>query len=129
MVITTHRGKGWNILSLALVLPTVFLIIISIFKYELGLPGPFDAVGPWLEQMGIRETFGWNINLLLLFGPVIAAGISLWQVLYIEVNSSKEQFRFNVTVQKKLLPIFILFLAGLVLTFLFIYMAGENCKC
>ncbi len=129
MVITTQRSNWWKLLSLALVIPTLFFITISILKYELGIPLPFDTVTPWLDRMGIKEAFGWNINLLILFGPVIAAGISLWQVLHLESQFSREQFQFNVTVQKKGFPLFILFLAGLIVAFLFIYMIGENCNC
>ena len=129
MVITTQRNNWWNFLSLALVMPTLYFIIISVLKYEFGIHGPFDAIAPWLEQMGIKEDFGWNINLLILFGPLIAIGISLLQVLHIESHFSSQQFQFNVTVQKKWFPFFILILGGLVLAFLFIYMVGENCNC
>jgi len=128
MVTTTHRSKGWNALALLLVLPTFFFIIISALKYEFGVQEPFDSVAPWLEQMGIKESLGFNINLLILFGPLLALGICLFQVLHIGMNVSKEQFLFNVTVRKKWLPLFIIFLSGLVMAVLFIYAVGENCS-
>lgn len=128
MVTTTARHKGWSVLALALVLPTVFFIIISVLKYELGVNEPFDSLAPWLEQMGIKD-FGFNINLLILFGPMLAAAISLFQVLHIDRHVSKEQFLLNVTIRKKWLPLFIIFLSGLVLAVLFFYMIGENCTC
>lgn len=66
------KQNGITILSLLLALPTAYLICISILKYAMGIDAPFDSIAPLLEQMGIKETIGWNINLLILFGPMVA---------------------------------------------------------
>jgi hypothetical protein len=101
----------------------------SVLKYEFGVHEPFDSLAPWLEQMGIKESFGLNINLLILFGPILALAISVIQVLSIQYQFSREQVKFNITVLKKWIPLFIIFLSGLSMALLFIYIIGENCNC
>ena len=54
--------------ALLLALPTTY-VLISILKYGWEIDGPFDSSAPLLERMGIKESPGWNINLLILFGP------------------------------------------------------------
>ena len=124
---TTSRSFNWlNTLALFLVLPATFFILISVLKYNLGIEGPFDTIYPWLERVGIQESLGWNINGLILFGPLLALAIALLQVLGIEWNFTKEQFDIRVTVQRKLLPLLVLGLSVMVLATLIIYLLGEN---
>ena len=115
-----------SIAALLLSLPTAYFILISILKYGLGLDGPFDAAQPFLERMGIKETLGWNINLLIVFGPLIALFISVFQVLVVEWHFTKEQFQFNFTIQRKWFPIFVALFAFASLCILFVYLLGEN---
>ncbi|MEP6700376.1 MAG: hypothetical protein ABJA85_03645 [Bacteroidota bacterium] len=79
-----------------------------------------------LERMGINDPLGWNINLLILFGPILALLISLMQVLGIEWHFTKEQFDFRVTIQRKWFPLIVSVISGMVLVTLFIYLIGEN---
>lgn len=125
----THRYRLLNILALILVLPTFYFICISVLKYNLGIDAPFDAAAPVLERLGIKESIGWNINLLIIFGPLIALAISLMQILGIEWNFTREQFNFRLAVQKRWLPLSIVMVSSLVLATLFIYLLGENCNC
>ena len=126
METTIHRYKLLNAAALLLVLPTVYFISISVLKYSFGIDGPFDASSPLLEQWGIKESFGWNINLLILMGPVVALCIALFQILHIAWEFTKEKLHFRVTIQKKMFPITIVLLSGLVLAILFIYLVVEN---
>ena len=123
------RKKWLNIISLLLVLPTVYFISISVLKYEFGIDGPFDAIAPWLESMGIKESLGWNINLVILLGPIIALVLSVLQVLGAEWKFSKEEFQFRFSIQKRWMPLSIVFLSGLVLATLALYLLAENCNC
>ena len=99
------KQNGITILSLLLALPTAYFICISILKYEIGIDVPFDSVAPLLEQMGIKETVGWNINLLILFGPIVAFLLTVFQVLKIDWQFTKEQFIFHFTVKKRRFPL------------------------
>ena len=121
----TSRRNWLNFVALLLVLPSVWFFCINILN-EAGINGPYNASQPVLESLGIREQFVWNINLLIVFGPVIALLLSALQTLHIEWNSSKEQFQFTITIRRKWFPLFIAFLSVLMLTALFIYQAAEN---
>lgn len=121
-----YRYKLLNITALMLLFPAVYFILISVLKYGLGINGPFNASEPTLEWLGIKESLGWNINLLILFGPVLAFLVAAWQVLRIKLASSKEQVEWHMTIRKRRLPLFIMFLSALVLGSLFVYLVGEN---
>ena len=130
MVATTQNRHSWlNIVALILIFPALYVILISILKYGLGFNGPFDASAPVLEKWGIKDPVGWNINLLILLGPVAAVLISAFQVLHIQIKISKEQFDFHFSVARKWMPITIGLISCLVIATLFMYMAGENCNC
>ena len=123
---TTSRYNWLNAFSLLLVLPAVYFIGISVLKYVFGHDSPFDSAEPLLDSLGIQESLGWNINLLILFGPLLALGLTAMQILHIEWHFTKEQFDFRIRVQKKWFPLIVAFLSGLVLATLFIYLMGEN---
>ena len=129
MKTVTYYRPWLNIVAVILLLPAAYVIIISLLKYGLGIDGPFDSSAPLLEQMGIKESLGWNINLLILLGPVAALLIALWQLLHIKWQFSKEYFRFDIMVRRKSIAMTIAILAILVLASLSIYLAGENCNC
>lgn len=127
----THNStiNRMSIIALLLALPTAYFILISVSKYNLGIDGPFDSAWPFLESMGIKEGFGWNINLLIVFGPPVAVLLCIFQIVDIRLHFTKEEFQFHLTVQKKWLPLLVVtFSAGLLAT-LFFYMLGENCNC
>lgn len=121
------KQNGIAIASLLLALPTAYFIGISVLKYGLGINEPFDAIAPFLERMGIKETLGWNINLLILLGPVVAFLLTIYQVLKIEWQFTKEQFLFHFTIRRKWFPLLVAGFSISLLAFLFIYLIGENC--
>ncbi|MFC0775883.1 hypothetical protein [Terrimonas alba] len=114
-------------LSFLLALPAAYFITISVLKYELGINSPFDSVAPFLERMGIKETLGWNINLLILFGPIVAFLLTVFQVLKIDWQFTKEEFLFHFTVIKKWFPLLVIAFSLSLLAVLTLYMIGENC--
>lgn len=128
MEITSSRHNWLNFAALLLVLPAAWFIGIN-FLNEAGIRGPYNASQPVLESLGIKEQVGSNINLLILLGPVIALLLSAIRVLHIDWRFSKEQFQFNIAIRRKWFPLFIVFLSGLILVTLFVYLVGENCNC
>ena len=123
------KQNGIAIASLLLALPTAYFLCIAILKYELGIDAPFDSIAPFLEKMGIKESLGWNINLLILFGPVVAVLLLLLQLLKMDWHFDKEQFDFHFTIRKRWFPILIAGFSLSLLAILFIYLLGENCHC
>jgi len=130
MVTATQRRNAWllNLLALLLAFPAIYVIIISILKYGLNIHGPFDASAPVLESWGIKEPPGWNINLLILLGPIAAVILAAVQVVRLETKITREQFHARISIIRKGAPIAIGLLSLLVMATLFVYMVGENCN-
>jgi hypothetical protein len=126
---TAYRINWLTAIALLFAFPTAYFILIAILKEWLGINGPFDALQPTLEQWGIKESIGWNINLLILFGPVIALAIAVLQVLKVNIHFSKEQFDFHVQVKTRWFPILVAAFSAGLLALLFFYLIGENCNC
>ena len=120
------RQNGIAIASLLLALPTAYFISISVLKYELGIGAPFDLIAPFLERMGIREALGWNINLLILLGPVAAFLLTIFQVLKVDWQFTKEQILFQFTIRKQWFPLLVAGFSSSLLAFLGVYLIGEN---
>lgn len=124
-----YTKQNWiTILSLLPALPTACFICIAILKYEMGVDAPFDSIAPFLERMGIKEALGWNINLLILFGPLVAFLLTVFQVVKINWQFTREQFLFHVAVKKRWFPLLVIAFCLSLLAFLAFYMIGENCR-
>ena len=115
--------------GLLLVLPTAYFILISILKYGLGIGGPFDAIQPIAEEWGIKDPPGLNITSVILFGPMVAFLLTIFQFMKIEWRLTKEEFMFHFSFYKRWFPILIATVSVGVLAILFFYMLGENCNC
>ena len=99
MKTTSFRYNRLTAFALLLILPTAYFICISVLKYVLDIDGPFDSSAFFLERMGIKESPGWNINLLILPGPVFALIISVLQLLDVDWQFAKKQIQFRVTIR------------------------------
>jgi hypothetical protein len=121
------KNAGLTWISLLLALPTAYFFLISFLKYEAGVHAPFDAIAPFLERMGIKETLGWNINLLILLGPMVAFTLSIFQVLKIKFQFTQNHFLFQFILKKRWLPLLVAAFSVSLLGILFIYLVGENC--
>ena len=115
--------------ALLLSLPTAYFIIINILKEWFGVNGPYDTADPLLERMGIRESLGWNINLLILLGPVVACLLTIFQLVKIKWQFSGEDFQFLFAIRKRWFPLLVAAFSVSLLALLFLYLLGENCKC
>ena len=128
MQTTTSRRYWLSFTALLLVLPSAWFFCINLLN-EAGISGPYNVSQPVFESLGIKESLGWNINLLILLGPVIALLLSLFQVLVVEWHFTKEQLRLTIILRKKWLPIIVAGLSLLLLATMFLYLLGENCNC
>jgi hypothetical protein len=116
-------------IGLLLTAPALYFILISILKYVFGWPAFFDAVAPTLEAWGANETPGWNINLLILFGPLIALLLNLTAVIEVSWNANPQAVDIYLKFRKQIKNWLIIGLSGVCLLTLFIYAFGENCNC
>ena len=122
---TLPQSNWLTIVGLMLALPTAYFAGANMLN-ELGIPGPYSIIDSFIQQTGGQQPLGWNINLLLVCGPLIALFISVFQVMIIEWHFTKEQFQFNVTIQRKGLPLFVALFSIALLGTLFFYLLVEN---
>ena len=125
----TFKNNWLTAAAVLLILPTAFFILMGVLS-EFGINGPIEAIQPMAEALGIKEPpGGFNISTLILIGPMLAILLTVFQFLKIEWHFSREEFFVHFTFKKKWLPLIVTVLSGLLLTFLFFYMVGENCNC
>lgn len=118
-----------NLLSsagLLLTLPAAYFFCINILKHELGINEPYDSSYPLLVSMGVKESLGWNINLLILAGPLIGFVLGIAQLIKVRWASRPGQVILEFTVKRRWFPLVVAGLSISLIAFLFIYLLGEN---
>lgn len=124
----TFKNNTLTIIAALLAFPTVYFILANLLN-EFGIPGPYNLIGSFVERAGGGEPIGWNINLLILEGPVVAILLTIFQFVKIEFHSSREEFLLHFSIQKRWFPIVVTMVSVAVLASIFFYMLGENCNC
>src|SRR5687768_8805267 len=117
-----YRERLLNIISLMLLFPAFFFLVICVLKYMLEINGPYDAAEPTLAWLGLDQGFGFNINLVILLGPVAAILFAAWQTVRIHWQNSKLRFGIQLTFIKRKMPLLIMFISMLVLGTLSVYL-------
>ena len=124
----TFKNNWLTATGLVLVLPTAYFIFIGILS-EFGINGPLESIQPFAEKWGIKDPPGFNITSVILFGPMVAFLLTIFQFLKFEWHFTKEEFLLNLSFQKRWFPILVAVASVGVLAILFFYMIGENCNC
>ncbi len=112
--------------ALLLSFPTGYFIGINILKQVFGVDSLYDSALPLLESMGIRESLGWNINLIILAGPMVACLLTAVQVVKIKWEFTQDRIEFHFTVRKRWFPLLVAAFSLGLLAILFVYLLGEN---
>ncbi|MEI9811030.1 MAG: hypothetical protein WDO16_25855 [Bacteroidota bacterium] len=120
------RSNWQSGLAFLLAIPTAWFVFINILN-ERGFNGPYKASQPILENLGIKESLGLNINLLILFGPVAACFLTLAQVVKIECLFTDRHFHFHFAIRKRWFPILTGAFSLVLMAILSFYLFGENC--
>ena len=116
------------IVGLLLTFPAGYFILISILKYILGLPALYDASAPMLEVLGINESFGWNINGLIRFGPFLALLINIAAIIRLNLDSHPGSYHLDVRVLRRPFNWWIIGVSAGCLFTLFTYLLCQNCN-
>ena len=115
-------------MSIVLIMPTAYFILIGVLS-EFGINGPLTAVQPLAEKWGIKDPPGLNITSVILFGPMLAILLTIFQFVKIEWHFSKEEFLLHFSIQKRWFPLMVTAFSLGLLGILFLFMLGENCNC
>jgi hypothetical protein len=125
MTTTLRDNRSITWVALMLSLPTVYFIGASILKFELGIDAPFDAASPLLQQWHIGRTVGWK--LFILMGPFMAFLLSIFQLLVVRMQFTRNHFLFQIILKKRWLPLFVASLSASLLGLLFSYLVVDSC--
>lgn len=128
MQLTINRNLSFA-LGMLLSLPTVYFIIISFLKFQWEYDYLYNAAEPLLQSAGLNESLGLNINLLLLFGPLLALALNLMSILKVDWFNDRNVFSVKVFIEKHWWNMMIILVSALSLLMLFIYGLAENCNC
>lgn len=126
---TTTSNKLISFAGLLVALPTSYIILVGVLKYGLSVDGPFDLIAPTMERWGIKDGFGFNISLVILFGPILGFLIAMSQVLIMKIDQKNDELRLELSIQFKWFPLLVAAFSLLLLGLLGIYLVGENCRC
>ena len=122
-------NRKWAIaFGVLLAFPTGYFILINVLN-ELGYSYLSNAAQPLFEQLGSKEALGFNINLLILFGPLIAMALNLLAVIKFNWYNQSDSFSVKFSIQKHWWNMVLVFFSGIFLAILFVYALGENCRC
>ena len=127
MQLTINR-KWALVFGALLALPTAYFILINLLN-EYGYPYLSDAAQPVLQPLGIGGSIGFNINLLILFGPLVALFLNLAAVLKVDWYNERQEFSIKFSIEKHLWNMMLVFFSAILLAVLFFYAIGENCHC
>ena len=115
------------IVGLLLTIPATYFLFINILN-EMGQPGLFNSAAPLFTRLGGDEPLGWNINLLIVGGPLFALLLNITSVLRFDWHLDKTMVEINLQIERRWTNWVIIGLGGLCMLVLFIYLAGENCR-
>jgi hypothetical protein len=75
------------------------------------------------------ENVGWNINLLLVFGPAVAVLLTFFQIVKFNIDLRGNDFFIGIVVHKRWFPLLVTAFGAGLIGILAIYFVGENCIC
>jgi hypothetical protein len=110
-----------------LVFPTIYFMSAAFLNYEMGFSTFWSPIAPIFEKPENKQ-IGWNINLLFLFGPVLAFVWNFFSIVQIKWADTKDNLQLNFSIRKHWLNISVSIISFMVMASLFAYFIGENCR-
>ncbi|MCW3108171.1 MAG: hypothetical protein JWQ09_2677 [Segetibacter sp.] len=111
-----------------LVLPSLYFIVSAWLNYGMGWPALWKVIEPVFDKPE-NKTFGFNINVLILFGPLVAILINLPQVVHLHFSKSDEEVYVYLSASRFKYSWLIIAAGTFCLGTLFFYLIAENCLC
>ncbi len=110
--------RSFAVVALALVLPTCVFLTLSILKFGLGVPGPYDVAEPFfLNRL---------VELFTVLAPGVAFIVAIVPVVRLRVSWEDGRLAGIVAVRARPLNLLATLLTGLVVGMLVAYFLVEN---
>lgn len=124
----TFKNNWVTSIALLLILPAAYFILIGILS-EMGIYGPLESIKPIAEKWGIKDGPGLNITSVIVFGPMVAFLLTVFQFMKMEWRTTREEFLVQFSFYRRWFPIIVAAASVGVSALLFFYVAVENCNC
>lgn len=111
-----------------LVFPALYFIVSSWLNYGLGFSPFWKVIEPIFEKPENKQ-FGFNINLLILLGLLLAILVNLPQLMQLHLSTEPEELNVHLAIKKYSWSWMIVGAAIFCLAALFFYLVKENCNC
>lgn len=121
----TFKNNWLTGLAVLFILPAAYFILIGILS-EFGIDGPLNAIKPLAEKWGIKDGPGFNITSVIVFGPMLAFLLTIFQFMKAGWRFTKEESLFHFSFYKRWSPIVVAAASVGLLSLLFLFVAGEN---
>ena len=117
--------SGLGLLSLALMLPALFLCVSGVLYVAFG----FEAANRSLDTMLTHTLFKVLLSpVVVLGGPLLAFALNAWKVVHLSAEVVNEEFVIALSVKRLLGHLICLALAGGLMLLLVAYAFVENYK-
>ena len=110
-----------------LVFPATYFVLAALLNYGLGFSALWALIDPIFEKQ-VNKQLGWNVNLLILFGPILAFVWNFFSIVRIKWINEKDRLQLNFSIRKHWLNIALAIVSVLILATLFSYLIAENCR-
>lgn len=110
-----------------LAFPACYFVLAAVLNDSLGFSPLWEIIEPIFEKPANKH-LGWNINLLILFGPILALIWNTFSILQIKWSNEKDHLHLFFSITKHWLNIGVIMVCLLILATLFAYLFVENCR-
>ena len=116
----------WTFFAGALLaFPAAYFVSSAIMNYGLGIDWLWKPIEPIFEKPA-NQHFGWNINMLIILGPIVAVLINTLSLAFIRFGKADDYFKFEIFIRRNWLNLAVIIIAGGSLLIMSIYLFFEN---
>ena len=115
-------------IGILLVVPSLYFVVSALLNYRFGLPTLWKVIEPIFEKAG-NQSFGFNISLLVILGPLVAIMINLAQVIQLHFARAEDEVYVYLSISKYKYSWIVVATGCACLGIMFFYMLAENCWC
>lgn len=117
-----RRASRYGLGALVLALPTAILVILSVLKYVLGVPEPFDVLEPSLTPL-VTHPLGESLVILAPYMALLLAGLP---VTRLRLGRSEGHLHFGIEIDAPLANLVAVFASVSLIAVMLVYYLMEN---
>jgi hypothetical protein len=119
--LATHPTRV-AVVALAIVLPTAVLVVVSVLKYVLGVPGPFDSIEPGATPF-VTHPIGETV---LILAPYVAFGLAVVPFTRLRVGWTEGRLAARAEASVPLTSLVVGVMSAALIVVMAIYWIAEN---